>query len=102
VRILERVPHGDGDRVPLKKAIRAHGNGVEHTTIYGLCLLALEFAQAPAALLAVLVLAFTLVRVGHALSMLYSVFQLRRATAFLTYLLELAAVGAVLAYGVLQ
>jgi uncharacterized membrane protein YecN with MAPEG domain len=101
VRIAERVPHGDGDRLPLKKAIRAHGNGVEHTTIYALCILALALAKAPPVLQATLVVGFTLVRLAHALAMLRSLFQLRRVAAFLTYLFELAAVGAVLAYGVL-
>ena len=101
MRIAEHVPHGDGDKVPLKKAIRAHGNGVEHTTIYALCILALALVEAPPALQATLVVGFTLARLAHALAMLRSLFQLRRAAAFLTYLFELAAVGAVLAYGVL-
>ena len=68
-RIKHRVGNGDGEVRELKQAIRAHGNAVEHS----------------------LVIAFTGVRVLHALSMLQARFKLRQLTAGGTYALELMA-----------
>ncbi|MFE8072275.1 MAPEG family protein [Marinobacteraceae bacterium S3BR75-40.1] len=101
LRITQRVPHGEGDNVTVKKAIRAHGNGVEHTTVFGLAVLALQLSEAPAALLATLVLGFTAFRLVHAYGMLQSVFNARRVGAGVTYLAEIVAVVAVLIYGVM-
>ena len=94
LRIRERVGNGDGDRPVMKRAIRAHGNGVEHVTVFGLCLLALELGTASTPLLATLVIGFTLCRALHAAAMLCSRFDFRRIAAGGTYLFELAAIGA--------
>lgn len=101
VRISERIAHGDGGNVVLKKAIRAHGNGIEHVMVYALAILALQLVQAPVAWLATLVCVFTLARVLHAWGMLAVNFPARRVGAGLTFLLEIVAVFAVLAFGVL-
>ena len=42
LRMFERVANGDGGKVSLKKAIRAHANGVEHVMPYGLVMYALQ------------------------------------------------------------
>ena len=81
LRMTERVANGDGGRVSLKKAIRAHANGVEHVLPYGLIIFALQDAS----LLMVLVLGFTVARVLHSVSMLGAFFNLRRLAALLTY-----------------
>lgn len=101
VRIRERIAHGDGGNVLLKKAIRAHGNGVEHVMVFALAVLALALVQAPAAWQASLVCLFTLARVLHAWGMLAVNFPARRVGAGLTFLLELVAVFAVLVFGIL-
>ncbi len=88
-RIKHRVSNGDGGKLEMKAAIRAHGNAVEHVTVFGFVVLALEFASASATVLGALVLAFTVSRLMHAASMLTSAFNLRRAAAGLTYLAEL-------------
>jgi len=98
LRISEKVANGDGNNVELKKAIRAHGNGVEHVVVFALLILALESGSAPSTLLAALVGVFTLGRLAHAAGMLGSFFNLRRLGAVTTYLLELAALAGVLRY----
>lgn len=94
LRMREKVSNGDGDKLVLKKAIRAHANGVEHVTIFGLCVLALEAGAASTALLATLVLGFTLGRIAHAAGMLGGHFNVRRVAAGATYVFEIVAVAA--------
>ena len=91
-RIQLRVANGDGGRVEMKAAIRAHGNAVEHVTIFGFVVLAMSFASAPDLVLGSLVGLFTLSRLLHATSMLISAFNLRRAAAGLMYLAEVVGV----------
>lgn len=100
-RMRERVPNGDGDKVVLKKAIRAHGNGVEHVAIFGLIVLGLTATSLPSNTLGFLVLTFSFARLAHALGMLKPQFNARRIGAGLTFLLELVAVVLLLVYGVL-
>lgn len=96
LRIRERVANGDGGQVSLKKAIRAHGNGVEHLVVVGLQVVALEACGAPGPVLATLVITFTVSRYLHAYSMLASRFRLRQLTALATYLSEVGGAIAVL------
>lgn len=102
LRIKEKVANGDGGFVSLKKAIRAHGNGVEHLVVAGVQVLALDVCGAPPWGLASLVIAFTASRLLHALSMLASRFRLRQLTALGTYLSELGGAVAVLWWCVLS
>lgn len=88
-RIKHKVGNGDGGKLPVKSAIRAHGNAVEHTTIYAIIILALSFMNTPGSLQAVLVIGFSLSRLAHAVSMLTAKFNLRRLAAGGTYLFEL-------------
>ena len=99
-RIRDKIPNGDGNKVEMKKAIRAHGNGVEHVSLYGLIVLALCLSPTPERWLALLVLGFTIARLIHAIGMLGSIFNARRTGAALTYFFELAALVAVLRYAV--
>ena len=101
LRMREQVPNGDGGKLVLKKAIRAHANGVEHATIFGLLVLALSVVTLPPGALATLVCGFSLARLAHAWGMLGPQFNARRAGAGLTFVLELAAVALLLAYGVM-
>ena len=101
LRVKEKVANGDGGNVTMKKAIRAHGNGVEHVMVTGLIVLALEFGQSPVAFLATVVGGFTVARVLHAFGMLGSNFNARRAGAAATYFFEVLGVAGVLIYGIL-
>lgn len=100
-RMREHVPNGDGGKTVLKRAIRAHGNGVEHVTIFGLLVLALTATTLPSSTLGFLVLSFSFGRLAHAWGMLGPQFNARRIGAGLTFLLELVAVALLLVYGVL-
>ncbi|MFO7529955.1 MAG: MAPEG family protein [Marinobacter sp.] len=101
LRMTEKIPNGDGGSVTMKKAIRAHGNGVEHAVVAGLIVLALEFGQTPSALLITVIIGFTASRVLHAAGMLGSNFNARRFGAGATYFFEVLGAGGLLMYGVL-
>lgn len=90
-RMKHRVGNGDGGVAELRHAIRAHGNAVEHCLLFALLVLALCVLGSSSALSGFLVIAFTAVRVLHALSMLQARFKLRQVTAGGTYALELLA-----------
>jgi len=85
----------------MKKAIRAHGNGVEHVVVAGFVVLALVLGESPAAFLATVVLGCTAARIVHAAGMLGSGFNARRLGAGATYCFELLGVVGVLWFGVL-
>lgn len=90
-RIRYKVANGDGDKVELKRAIRAHGNAVEHCVIFGLMVLALSFAEFSSPWIGGLVIVFLISRLIHGLSMLMSMFNLRRVAIVATYASEIAA-----------
>jgi len=94
LRIREKVPHGDGSSIPLKKAIRAHANGVEQVVVFALVLLALTYQATSPELLMALAAAFSVARLAHALGMLQPNFNARRLGAALSFALQIT--GAVL------
>jgi uncharacterized membrane protein YecN with MAPEG domain len=94
LRMQERVANGDGGLLSLKKAIRAHLNGVEHTVVYALVILALALMQVSPKVMATLVIGFSVSRLLHAYGMLASAFDIRRVGAGTTYLFELMGLAA--------
>ncbi|WP_341502009.1 MAPEG family protein [Gallaecimonas sp. GXIMD4217] len=97
LRIKHGVSYGYGGNKKLRAAIRTHSNGAEHVPVYGLLILALTFLGASNALLAVLVIGFTLARVSHAAGMLWRIFPARRLGAGFTYIFQAVAVASILA-----
>ncbi len=97
LRISHQVANGDGGHIGLKKAIRAHGNAVEHLLPFGLAILALSFIEIKPENLAALVFGFLGVRLLHAYSLLSATFNLRRVAALTTDLFELLVCGLILA-----
>ncbi|MBL4607650.1 MAG: MAPEG family protein [Pseudomonadales bacterium] len=91
LRISEKVANGDGGNLIIKKAIRAHLNAIEHVLPFGLLILALS-RDKPSSTLPMLVCAFSIARVLHAVSMLKGNFNLRRFAAVSSYALEVLAV----------
>ena len=91
IRMSQHIPHGDGGSIPMKAAIRAHANGVEHVSIFGLMVLALSVPPAEGGILPTLVGAFTASRLIHAMGMLSKFFNLRRVGAGVTYTCEVVA-----------
>ena len=98
LRIQQKVANGDGGNVIVKKAIRAHGNGVEHVMVAGLIVLALVFGETPEWYMATMVLGFSVARIVHAVGMLRPHFNARRAGAGATYFFELFGVAGVCIY----
>lgn len=96
LRISNKVANGDGGNLNIKKAIRAHGNAIEHILPFGLAILALSHMQYNQLYLAILVFGFLGIRLLHAYSMLTSAFNARRFSAIATYLFELIACGFIL------
>lgn len=92
LRVVKRIPYGDGGDTGMNQAIRAHANAVEHVPIYALTVLALALLQTSTSLLAGLVVVFTLSRLIHAYGMVARVFNARRVGAGITYLVELGAI----------
>lgn len=92
VRMREKISHGDGGNSTMQRAIRTHGNAVEHVAMFALVVLALELAAAPGALLGTLVIAFTISRLLHPVGMLGEPFNARRVGAGITFLCELVGV----------
>ncbi|TQV81535.1 MAPEG family protein [Aliikangiella coralliicola] len=89
IRIKERIAHGDGDSLALKKAIRAHMNTFEHATPFALVVFVLSQMGLQSVYLATLAIGFVVLRVLHSYSMLASKFMIRRISAALTYLFEI-------------
>lgn len=88
LRISLKIPYGDGDNREMKQAIRTHGNGVEHSIVFGMAILALSLLDANVNMQAALVIVFCGARLVHAYGMLKQVFNARRIGAALTFLLQ--------------
>lgn len=101
-RVNLKIANGDGNNLTMKKAIRAHMNTLEHTLPYSLVLFVLHSQGVSEGYFAVLALSFLLLRVGHAFSMMGTIFPLRRFTAGLTYFLEVVACVTVLGNEVMR
>lgn len=97
VRIAQRIPNSDGGNLELKKAIRSHINGLEHTLPYGLILLALSINPSGepinSSILATLVISFTVARIIHLIGMLKVMPMCRMVGAGVTYLCQLIALA---------
>ena len=88
IRIRNKVPNGDGGLLPLKKAIRCHMNNIEHALPFGFIVFALVDLTSTA-VLATLVIGFTISRVIHAFGMFKLIPLMRMGGAGLTNLFEL-------------
>lgn len=94
LRLRHRVSFGDGGHRELLLAMRAHGNTLEQTTLYGL--LALATAVQPAAgtqSLLACALAFAAARVLHAVGMFGRRLAWRQLGHVATVVVQLAQVG---------
>ncbi|PCJ14726.1 MAG: hypothetical protein COB04_14555 [Gammaproteobacteria bacterium] len=94
IRISQQIGNGDGDYGPLKKAMRAHMNTIEHVVPFALILFSLVHLELGPALLAVCCFGFIGVRLLHSYGMLSPAFKVRQLSAALTYGFEV--VGCVL------
>lgn len=88
LRIVRKIPYGDGDSIEMNQAIRAHANGVEHVSLFAIILLGLSFLSADKYIIASLVILFSVARFAHAYGMLGRIFNARRLGALMTYFSE--------------
>jgi len=96
LRIKLQISLGDGGNSTLNNAMRAHGNGLEQFPIFALLLLALTLLGASQLIIVLFGISFTIARLFHAYGMLEISFPARRIGATGTYLLQLAAIIAVI------
>lgn len=90
LRFKERVGIGHGDRLSLKKAIRAHMNTIEHAVPFGFLLYVVSSSElTSASVLLGVSIAFGISRIIHAFSFYISNDFLRQSSVGLTYLCEL-------------
>ena len=92
LRIKNQIGRGDGGNIDLKKAISTHANGTEQVPIFSLIILSLEFTTATSALLAFVVVTFTVSRLFHAYGMLYKTPILVSVGAGITYSVQAIAI----------
>lgn len=92
LRMTLKIANGDGDNKVMRRAIRAHANGVEHTLLFGLIAAAAALEQVAGGLQGGLVIGFTVSRVMHAYGMLAPAFRFRQIGAGICYLFELAGI----------
>ena len=92
LRFKERVGLGDGNKLSLKKAIRAHINSLEHSLpfCFIVYVLTLQDGITPFVLLS-LTIPFGISRIIHSASYYFSNDIMRQSAAGITYTCELAA-----------
>lgn len=97
LRMRYRVSFGDGGHKDLMVAVRAHGNALEQSLLFGLLLLAADYAMAlPMGATGVVGLAFLAVRIVHAAALFARVMALRQAAHVASVLLQVGLAAAIL------
>lgn len=97
LRMRYRVSFGHGGHKDLMVAVRAHGNALEQSLLFGLLLLASDYAMAlPMGMSGAVGLCFVAVRVVHAAALFGRVMGLRQVAHVATVLLQLGLVIAIL------
>lgn len=94
LRLRYRVSFGDGGQPALLAAMRAHGNALEQTTLFGLLALAgATLVPTDPLLLGVSCVAFSLARVVHVMAVFSRRLRLRQAAHVATVLTQLLLAG---------
>lgn len=102
LRVRHKVSIGDGGINPLVRAIRLHGNTIEHVPIFLLLVLVYELSYGNGPLLIALATVFFFSRLLFAWGMLTKIFTRRRQVGALgTYLTQLVLALALLCKAVL-
>lgn len=97
LRMRHRVSFGDGGHKDLMVAVRAHGNALEQSLLFGLLLLAADYAMAlPLGVAGAVGLVFLAVRVVHAAALFARVMGLRQVAHVATVGIQLGLAGAIL------
>jgi len=92
VRIKEKVGLGDGGKLSLKKATRAHINAIEHTIPFSLITYVLSVNDTSSVMLISIFAVFLFSRFLHAYSYYISSDVMRQVSAGITYLCIFTAI----------
>jgi uncharacterized protein len=96
LRIRHKQSFGDGGHKDLLVAVRAHGNTLEQSLLFGLLMLLMELTQPAQALLVAAGAVFVVARLLHALAMFQRLLLLRQIAHGVSVLCQLALALALL------
>lgn len=96
LRIRHRQSFGDGGHKDLMLAMRAHGNTLEQSLMFGLLMLLLELTQPAWAALPAVAALFVMARLMHAVAIFKRLLLLRQIAHVLSVLCQLALALALL------
>lgn len=96
LRIRHRVSFGDGGHKDLLLAIRAHGNTLEQSLLFGLLLVVMELMQPGSGAVAVIAAVFVGARLLHAAAIFTRRLLLRQIAHVISVLCQLALAMALL------
>ena len=96
LRIRHRQSFGDGGHKDLMLAMRAHGNTLEQSLMFGLLMLLMELTQPAWGALAAVAALFVMARLMHAVAIFKRLLLLRQIAHVLSMLCQLALALALL------
>ncbi len=96
LRIRHRQSFGDGGHKDLMLAMRAHGNTLEQSLMFGLLMLLMELTQPAWGALAAVAALFVMARLMHAVAIFKRLLLLRQIAHVLSVLCQLALALALL------
>jgi uncharacterized protein len=96
LRIRHRVSFGDGGHKDLLLAIRAHGNTLEQSLLFGLLLLVMELMRPASGAVAVIGAVFVCARLLHAVAIFTRRLLLRQIAHVISVLCQLVVAMALL------
>ena len=96
LRIRHRQSFGDGGHKDLMLAMRAHGNTLEQSLMFGLLMLLMELTQPAWGALAAVAALFVMARLMHAVGIFKRLLLLRQIAHVLSMLCQLALALALL------
>jgi uncharacterized protein len=96
LRIRHKQSFGDGGHKDLMQAMRAHGNTLEQSLLFGLLMLLMEWMQPSWGALAAVGVVFVVARLMHAVAIFWRLLLLRQIAHVISVLCQLALALALL------
>ncbi len=96
LRIRHKQSFGDGGHKDLEVAIRAHGNTLEQSLLFGLLLLVMEWSHAGSSFVAAVAGLFVAARLLHTFAIFQRKLRLRQMAHLLSLICQLALILALL------
>ena len=89
LRYKERITHGDRNNKPLRMAIIAHSNAIEHIIPFSLIIFVLISQNTTSTVIQFLVISFVVMRLIHAVGINMFVFRAWQISSGISYLLTI-------------